>query len=156
MSLEIFIDEIPKERNLIHDVRGAFSQVILEPSSTVKVLLKEIEIAEYLDGNSFIDRFGFKLPLSELSESCKAALCTECFPNYVIDTVECGWNAINTIICNVTSGAILIHSPFILGTSYHTVDVICNGYKFTDGTELWHYLDDDYPMPLGFLHGGER
>ena len=113
-------------------------------------LLSEIEQGSFLSDVAYTDRFGYKLHIDDMSEGCKAALCVEYCQDNVIDTIECGDNAIDTIIKIMKNGAIVLHDPVCLSVDT-PVDVICNGYHFTDGYELTRYLEDDYPYPLGTM-----
>ena len=67
----------------------------------------------------------------------------------IINTIECGSNAISTIISTFTTGAILIRHPVSLSLSNELIDVSCNGYTFSCGVDLVYYLDNEYPFPKG-------
>ena len=156
MSLEIFIDEAPKDRELVRDVRLQFAQIKIAPTAATKRLIKEIDQGEYYDNCAFLDRFGVKVYYMGLSEGCKAALCAEYCPDKVIDTIEIGVNAVNEIILALKEGAILLHMPTALGLGTESIDVLCCGYHFINGDDLNHYLMDDYPLPLGYYKGGMK
>lgn len=150
MSLTIYLEDAPQYVPVVRDVQLEFLKIKLRNTPTTVALLHDIEQGEFLDSVSFKDRFGFKLSTSDMSLGCKAALCAAYCPDTVIDTNECGTNAIDAIIKWLKSGKILLRLPVCLGVS-DKIDVMCNGYHFKDGYELCRYIEDDYPYPLGTM-----
>lgn len=110
MSLVVYIDreDIPEDVRLVKDVEREFISIKLTVNDYTKRIVREIENGDLLDGDAYIDRFGYKLRLSELSTGCKAALCV-CSTGDVIDILECGINARDCILKTCTQGAILLH-----------------------------------------------
>ena len=112
--LQIFVNKVDnKEYELINNVESAFLSVKLTGTELERKLIEEIEQGKYNDGESFIDRFGYKIRISELSTGCKAALCVLHFPNKVINLCECGVNARDIVINYCPSGRVLIVSDGI-------------------------------------------
>lgn len=155
MSLNVYFDTAPDNIPLVHDVEEHFTR--LKPSGTMldRQLIQAVEEGRYLNYYSFIDRFGFKLRISELSTGCKAALCVANCPDKVIDLIECNMNAICCILRYATCGNVLIHDPYaVVGLDDVPVDLMVFGTHFTSGSDYNKYMTDVYPlMPdeeLGF------
>lgn len=145
MSLTIYIkgeNDSDIKLPIARDVELQFLKTRLKKDEYTVKALKEIEQAAYNDEHSFIDRFGFKLYSKNMSTGCKAALCVHEFPDMVIDTIECGLNAINFIIANCTTGAILISSESTLFYVDTPIDVIIDSRRFTDCDNLSEYLEE--------------
>lgn len=107
-------EDIPKNLELIRDVEAKFKELELIGTDLDKYLIEKIDKGMYLDKNFFIDRFGAKLYIDYLSTGCKAALCVANYPNSIIDTRECGTNALDYIVNNCTDGNILTSEPFLV------------------------------------------
>lgn len=80
------------------DIEALFKQIRIKGTPEEKEAIYKIEHGKYNDSNSFIDRFGYKLYLSELSTGCKAALCVINNPDLQINLIECGINDIDVIL----------------------------------------------------------
>lgn len=145
MSLTIYIkgeNDSNSQLPVARDVELQFLKTRLKKDDYTVKALKEIEQATYNDEYSFIDRFGFKLYSKNMSTGCKAVLCVHEFPTTVIDTIECGLNAINFIIANCTDGAILINPGSMLFYVDTSIDVIIDGRRFTDCDSLSEYISE--------------
>lgn len=146
------IDEIPKDISVVDDVELEFNFVDLKGSDTVRGLIKQIEHGEWLNNESFIDRFGYKLWMDSMSTGCKAALVAACEPTKAINLRECGYNARDAIVLSLKDGHLIIDfddtpiSPANQvysknGTRVDTkIEVVNNGYKFTSLERLNEYL----------------
>ena len=84
--------------DFIWNVEGAFEGLNLTGSKEEKSIIQDIDKGEYLDNFYFIDRFGSKIQRCYLSTGCKAALVVLHNPDKLVNTVECGKNALGTII----------------------------------------------------------
>lgn len=109
--VEIYIrdlDKIPDDREYVADVEKEFNFISLSDSDTVQKLMREIEEAKWIDADSFEDRFGYKLWMDNMSTGCKAGLIAACEPEKVINLIECGYNARDSIILSLSNGHLLI------------------------------------------------
>lgn len=149
--LKIYLDEnrdSVKEK-IITDVENEFKKIELKDTPLARKLLKEIEHGEYDTEVTFRDRFGVRLYTSELSTGCKAALLTEYRPDYVIDTVECGFNARDAIIHNCKTGSVIIYNTGRTFTlpKQDSCDVCLDGYRFVTVDRLNRYIQDEEWCP---------
>lgn len=86
MSLHIYFDwvddlpAIPFER----DVERLFSKVALTGFDYDKSVLEHIEFGSYKDKSTFIDRFGIKVRVVDLSTCDKAAMSLHYYPDVLI------------------------------------------------------------------------
>lgn len=71
MSLNIRIKEGDENKKASQNIEGLFSSINLTGNAKEKRVIELIEKGKYNDSASFIDRFGVKLPISELSTGCK-------------------------------------------------------------------------------------
>ena len=136
-------DFIPDE-NTIVDVDKEFAKLKIKCSAYERKVIELIDKGKLLDGKSYIDRFGFKLRLSEISSGSKTALCVINNPDKIVDTAECGLNALSAIICVCRNGNILVRDiqiklPVIKGCN--DIDVECMGRHFTKFNEFndWYH-----------------
>ena len=80
--LQVFDAEIEKAD--IVDIDAAFSKLEIPVDESVKNIIKAVEQGNMIDTATFVDRFGVKLYLSELSTGCKAAICVALKPDKII------------------------------------------------------------------------
>lgn len=147
MSLTLYIKgendgdiQLPVAR----DIELQFLKTRLKKDDYTVKALKEIEQATYNDEHSFIDRFGFKLYSKNISTGCKAALCVHEFPTIIINTVECGTNALEFIIANCTDGYILMSRESTLFYVDGQIDVTIDDKHFSDYDSLSEYIHERY------------
>lgn len=132
---------------LIWDIEKEFHLITLLGTDTEREIIAEIEQGKYLDNLSFLDRFGYKLRREYLSTGCKVALTVLHNPDKIINTVECGMNALGTIITYCKDGNILIYTdeqkiPYIHDTLAKNISVQLDGIHFTDFDKLNSYIAD--------------
>jgi hypothetical protein len=133
------IDKIPAEKKIIHDVEDGFKEQQVEDNEINRELLQYIDLAKYSSKISFIDRFGYKLSTMNLSTGCKTAILVSERPNDIIDTIECGKNAIEGIVAFCRTGSIIIHRFYDIetfGGVVDTVDVKIGNTHFTSMEDL--------------------
>ena len=142
MSLKIYMQkDVPSNTEVIKDVELGFLKFRLLESEQNKRAISDIEGGIYLDEESFIDRFGYKLYKRFLSTGCKAALCVINLQDNFINTIECGVNALSFIVDNCTDGTIIIsNEPLSLPDNNVIIDVEFGGKKFSSVKELNDYL----------------
>ena len=100
-----------------------------------------------IDNETFIDRFGQSLYVSELSTGCKAVILALIKPNKLINFIEAGLNARDYAIENLKSGKVLIEYPYTTFTGKNTIDCYLPqfGYAFSTIDRLNYF----YKMSLG-------
>lgn len=151
--LKMYIRErgdIPKNVEVIHDVEKEFSLLDdVKNTETVHELMRYIEHANWCNEYSFIDRFGCKLYISNLSTGCKAAILAVLSPDKIVDLRECGANARNAIVTFVKDGSIIMDENDLdldLGLCKKgiKINVSYNGKIFKDILSLNNYLQYGY------------
>ena len=116
--LQVFDAEIEKAD--IVDIDAAFSKLEIPVDESVKNIIKAVEQGNMIDTATFVDRFGVKLYLSELSTGCKAAICVALKPDKIIDLQECGLNARDAVFNYCENGKILLHDFGVTVVDMHT------------------------------------
>lgn len=149
--LKLYFDEAPEDVKgvVIDDVEMCFSKITLKYNEEEKTIVKLIDNGELIDNNSFIDRFGYKLYVSELSTGCKAALCLLNCPDKIINLKECGLNARDIIISLCTLGAAVIDTNTIMcatDITHKEFRVQVDDYLFTKIERFNEYLTDEWPF----------
>lgn len=151
MSLKVFVREDGYENiPIVEDIESFFLvHCRLTGSEEERNILNNIEEADYIDKNSFKDRFGYKLPISCLSTGTKTALCILNYPDKVMDTKECGRNAIDAIFSFCKNGKILIDHPMVDIVDYSEdvpKEIDVDGYRFKSISRLNKYFLDEKPF----------
>lgn len=138
---------ISSEKEVVADVEKEFKQLKLQGTDVEKMLIEKIEKGTYLDSISFIDRFGYKLYLDNLSTGCKAALCVVNRLDKIIDLAECGHNARDIIISLLMEGNVLMEDSSVTFSSIYgqNVDVRVDNYRFSNIDRLNKYVFDERP-----------
>lgn len=148
--LKVYLEEesIDKEKELIMDVEQGFKKLKLKGTPLDKKIIDKIDKAKWNDNHSFIDRYGFKLYMSELSTGCKAALLVSNRTDAVVNLRECGLNALDIIISLCKKGNVLVADNGItfedlFGCPIH---VRLDQYEFTTIDRLNEYIQDERPF----------
>lgn len=133
---------------IVNDVEKEFDTLKLKGTATEKRLIEKIEKGKWNDSDSYIDRFGFKLRISDMSTGCKAALCVANLPEKVINLRECGLNARDIIISLCENGKVLLPEPEVTIVDYSdgNVHVQLDGYIFLTIKRLNRYLFEERPF----------
>lgn len=140
---------------VVNDIEKLFSQIKIKGTEIDKLLIREIEQGEYIDGISYKDRFGYKLHYEDMSNGCKAALCVANAPEKIIDLLECGNNARDIIISVCKKGNIIIEDNGVTFKKYaDTIDVLIDGYNITSVERLNRYIQDERPFKPDMSIGG--
>lgn len=107
--LQVYFNGVPKDvdKRIVWDAELEFANCRLTGGELEATILREIEKARYCDSYSFIDRFGYKLPISDLSTGCKAALLVG--GDAVISLYECGRNARDVILNYCSEGMVVLN-----------------------------------------------
>ncbi len=149
---DLSANEIPKT-----DIEALFKQIRIKGTPEEKAVISKIELGKYNDDSSFIDRFGYKLYLSELSTGCKAALCVLNKPDLQINLMECGINALDVILTTCKTGSVIMRERGITIKDYSEngkIEVKLDGYLFTTVERLNYYLFNERPFEPDFSIGG--
>lgn len=146
--LVLGIDEIPADA--IMDAEKAFAMSKLDGGEIDRKLITEVEKGEYLNPESFIDRFGYKLWRSCLSTGCKAALAIHHNSDTPISCIEAGVNALSAVVKYCKQGVIIVPNMELrfntLGAE--EIDVLYRGYRFTSISRFSSYMKNEWPdMP---------
>lgn len=151
----LFRDEYTgSDKEVLSDIEFAFKKVKLTGNVVERQILQLVEHASYHDKDSFIDRFGYKLHLSELSTGCKAALVVAHFPNQIVDLIECGFNARDVIISVCKDGFVLLDDDGVTYEQYSdSIDVRVDEYEFSTVERLNRYIKEE--RPFGIQYGWE-
>lgn len=155
--LKLCIAESNSFETPITDIEALFKQIRIKGTEEEKAVISKIEQGKYNDDNSFIDRFGYKLYLSELSTGCKAALCVINKPDMQINLIECGINALDVILSTCKNGSIIMRERGVTIKDYSEdgrIEVELDGYLFTTVERLNYYLFNERPFKPDFSIGG--
>lgn len=134
-----------EESDVIRDVDEAFLKVHLTGTEKEKAAIRLVEQGTYHDQNSYIDRFGYKLHIEEMSTGCKAILVVLNNRNKWVDTKECGLNALSALISVCDEGRIILRDTEYKLPTYglaDSIEVEVNGLRFTSFSELNEYMDN--------------
>ena len=96
LNILLGVSNKPKD-NYIHDAEKFIYKVGILDNEISRVILEEIEEAEYLNASDYIDRYGYKLPITLLSTGSKILL-EVANSNYIINGLELGQNAFDLLI----------------------------------------------------------
>lgn len=142
-----FIEEVDPS-TLEMDIEKLFYSTNVVDDPIVRKCISSIEKGEYYDKNFYIDRFGCKLSMDDMSTGCKAAICVHLNPEKNISLMECGTNVRDFIIKNMSKGNIAIYDDDILISSIKgtAIDVVMDNYRFKDIDRLNFYLTDERPF----------
>jgi hypothetical protein len=131
------------------DIDMEFKEIVgsISGSDTNKRLIQKIDKGTYIDEDSFMDRFGYKLRMSDLSTGCKAALLVA-NTSIMVDLQECGENAKSIIFNNCKSGNVMlwIDWPEIVtrqGKPEDEADIQCDGYRFRTISRYNYYMRNE-------------
>lgn len=130
--LQVYFNGVPNnvDKRIVWDVELEFANCRLSGGELEATILREIEKARYCDQFSFIDRFGYKLPISDLSTGCKAALLVQ--GDGIISLYECGRNARDVILNHCVDGTVILNgdiSPvecLVPSVAVRIEDTICD------------------------------
>lgn len=157
--LHVYLDskEIPSGEKIIEDVEKQFRTCVLQTSQEEQKLVKVIDKGRLNSRATYVDRFGTRLPVSELSTGCKAALCVLHSGGSVVDLRECGCNAIESVLRFCKLGNVLVPFDtmgFLVSENNAPVEIFCNGYYFTNYSSFNFYVRDWYPYSPGITMKG--
>lgn len=155
--LKLSIADSNTQETPITDVEALFKKIRIKGTPEEMEVISKIEHGKYNDDSSFIDRFGYKLYLSELSTGCKAALCVLNKSDLQINLIECGINALDVILTTCKNGSVIMRERGITIKDYSEngkIEVELDGYLFTTVERLNYYLFNERPFEPDFSIGG--
>lgn len=140
------VNKLPKE--FVRDAEAYFIKADIKGTPEQRALIHDIDCGSYLDNQYFLDRFGAKVSLRDISTGCKVGLLVSCISGKVINGQECGNNARDSIIRNIRNGSIYIKYNDISidypGRDDYEIDVCLNDkIRFTSLDRLNFYLDNE-------------
>lgn len=115
---------LPCNKKVITDIESFFSMVRLKDDGLTREILKSVEEAEFIDTETFRDRFGRELFIGNLSTGAKGLLCIYYYPEYVFDIRELGVNCRN-ILSIFPAGNILVTNPNFIISDYNDNELRC-------------------------------
>lgn len=146
------VDKLPENLEVVWDVEKEFNFIDLKETSETRKIIETIEKGKWLDTESYIDRFGFKLWMDNMSTGCKAGLVAASTPNKIINLRECGYNARDSILQILKNGHLMIDFDDTCITPLNPVfnskgfmkdipiEIINGDYKFKSLDRLNEYL----------------
>jgi hypothetical protein len=96
--LRIYTDKKLLDVPMIYDCDSAFEGIKLTNIDFTNRVLGEIELGEYVDEDTFKDRFGRNMYISNLSTSSKILLLASKCDNYALFCDEIGSNAVDFLL----------------------------------------------------------
>jgi hypothetical protein len=145
--LEIRLDDDLQgisEEQIIRNVDFAFNDIQLTGTEKERKAIQMLELGKFNDGDSYIDRYGYKLHKSDMSVGCKAILLVSDVPNMWVDTAECGLNALTTLLNVCDTGKIILRDLECKLPTYgysDSINVRFKGRKFSSLSKLNEYID---------------
>lgn len=151
LKLEFKIPEMGyNQKKMYSDIENEIRQMKVKDTLIVRRLIEEIEKGKYCDQYSFIDRFGFKIFINNMSTGCRAALLMATNPpSYAVDLSELGLTAQDAIIRNCKEGHILVpeRRDLTFDSEFYTdppIDVEFDGFRFDSIRRLSNYIHNDF------------
>ena len=154
MSLKLYLEE---QNNMVKDIENEFSSLKIKWTEKEKKIVELIEKGKLIDEHSFLDRYGYKLYVSELSTGCKAALCVINNAKKIYNLIECGLNARDVIVSLCKEGNVFVDYNDVTFVKYgddDKIDVQLDDYVFTDMNRLNVYIEDERPFEPDMRKGG--
>ena len=147
-------DKIPKHLDLLTNVEREFSRYNIWDKCLVNKTLAN-KILKYIDNSTIIDKYylynysGVPIPSYAISTGAKAALLLAFVDNpdsFILDTRECGYNAVQAIILYCHNGNIITTMldtcNFIEIVDESDIDVQYSNKKFSTISDLNHYIEE--------------
>lgn len=142
MSLSVYIGKrnLPADQVFLFDANAAFTGIPLMDDEFTKLVLKEVEDAEYVDKETFRDRFGRGLYSDCLSTSSKILLLVHYRPEAIVNAMELGDNAV-TLLLTLTEGNVFYPDANVM-LEKPDVDIMINGVHCTCCDEIEWRLEE--------------
>ena len=142
--LEVLFRDVPQDtpHDCVRDVEAFFDETDFEITPLVSKIVQLIEKGTILDCFSFLDRFGYKQNIENMSTGCKAALSVLRSDQW-IDLVECNRKARN-VIFSLCSGHVVVDTPSSSLVDYSDgkrLDICVEGHIFHTIDELNEYIN---------------
>lgn len=112
------LEYVPSNKKVVIDIESFFNRVRLRDDELTREILSAVENAEFLDNETFKDRFGRRLFINSLSTGAKGLLCVYYYPDYVFDIRELGVNC-RSILSVFPTGSILVNNPNFRMSDYN-------------------------------------
>lgn len=142
MSLKVYIEntEIPAGVEVICKNDEFFDKnTKLVDNEFTRGVLKDIEEAEYIDEETFLDDMLGVMSRKDLGVTAKAILNIAANPDKCVSLVECQLEAL-VKMCELHDG--MVYWPWNVGAYLETpCDIEFRGHKYTDITQLMDELD---------------
>lgn len=124
----------------IHDVDRYFPYVGIKDNKISRTIIEKLEGGKYLSENSYIDRYGFKINMLDLSTGSKTLILVA-NTNRVINGCEIGQNAFELLIQSI-DGSIYLDDidRFELPEYFNLSEVLVDGKQSSTVLELENKL----------------
>lgn len=134
---------IPKGLKYCRDVEATFPFVDFEANEVNSNIVNEIDEGTLIDRLHFKSRYGATLNIEFLSTGAKAALLVH-NSDYVVDTLECGHNALCMIFSCCTGSIVMRRNLNGYMETLYEVDrpITVNGVRFITIEDAWRYMEN--------------
>ena len=142
--LHVYFED-PHTMPVIRNVETAFGLNKFSFDETDRKIIRTVEQGELADDKTYLDRYGYHLPLSEMSTGSKAGVVVNHQTDCLVDLRGCGINAKSAIIVFCQSGHILMDYPGCGLIDYaegKKIDVFLEDHRFVRMGDLMYYLSD--------------
>lgn len=147
MSLNVYTreEDIPNGMILISDNDSYFSgETLLSGSDFCKIVLKNVDKAEYVSEFCFIGRTKELGNLNKdwLSTGTKTLLNIESSPDLCFNVIECGYNAISLLPLLKRGNILMPKQLYLYDGKYKDCDIICNNVQYSVFFNFLSYLGE--------------
>lgn len=141
---------------LVTNVEVEFLRIPLEPIEVNKKIIRLLEKGEWGNSEEYVDRFGIRRSVRDLSTGSKALLVVENAAGKLVDMLEVGFNAISIGISVCTKGNMLIpdYQVDFLNELEKDIVVRVDDYIFSDIGRLNRYILNERPYLPDMEDGG--
>lgn len=132
-------ENLPVGGKIVSDVESRFDLIWFTGDDIEKSVVKEIEKGEYVDTNTWIDRFGYKREPSDISNGSKTVICATKDTSSIYLGEEMGVNALD-LFFREGSGNIYFPSKIDVDLDVNVLiirkDLYVNGKEFVCEDDL--------------------
>lgn len=136
-------ENLPSDKKLILDVEESFAYIWFTGDKIEKSAVREIEEGEYIDTDTWLDRFGYKRRPDEISNGSKVLICTKKNQECVYLGEEMGENAID-LFFREGYGNIYFNSPVNIDLDLSVLalrgNIFINGKEYESEDDLEGFI----------------
>ena len=101
------------DKPVVRNVQAKFMRTQVKDLPSVREAIRALDGGEYVNDRAFKDRFGDMIGIENLCSGTKAVIVLSCNDGVVIDTIECGHNALDFIIHLDVDAGIVINEDWV-------------------------------------------